>query len=800
MIMPSRRCCCAALVAVLVCASALASETATTVLAALKTRTAERVREQMRPLEVSVNGAKAGAWVFAERAGALYAPQEAFDEWRIQLHSKAPSIEVFGSPYFAIASVPGFQARIDDENQSIELFFSAEAFAATRLMEERRPKLVLDPTLTSGFLNYDLSYSHSEFKAAPAVRSLGMLGELGFSSGYGVLTSSFVGRNLSNDHTLGGKANWTRLETSFIRNFPEDRRTLRLGDAVTRLGMLGRQTYFGGLQFGSNYVLNPGFVTQPQPVISGLSSAPSTVELYVNDVLRQVSSVPTGPFALENLPVLTGNGEARLVVRDLLGRETVIRQSFFTNPKLLASGLDDWSLATGRLRRNLGTTDSRYASGFGSAFWRRGWGDQLTLEGQAELSSELRRASLGLVNALPWQVLGQAAVSASRSRDGGSGYQWLFGFEKSGPSASASLQAQGASERYRQLGLESPAARLQAAGNMNYISRTLGSFGLGFAQIHSYATATQERQRITTATANYATKISERVSLSILLSKVLSGPQGTALAATLLIPLDNKVITTVATQIRDGSSDLLVTASKNQDEDQPVSWRLLAGRQSEVDRAEGGLYYTGRYGQISGDLSSSSMQTTLRLGSLGALVVAENTLFASQRLDDSFALVELAGYPDVGVGLGSSLLTRTDSKGLALLPRLVPYQHNSVRLEAADVPLSAELDSIEKIVVPRQRSAVKVVFPARVGRAALLRILLDDGEPAPAGATVNMMGQSEVFYTARRGEAFVTGLQASNQLELRWQDQRCQIQVDLPEQSMDEILRMGPLSCKGLKR
>jgi outer membrane usher protein len=150
--------------------------------------------------------------------------------------------------------------------------------------------------------------------------------------------------------------------------------------------------------------------------------------------------------------------------------------------------------------------------------------------------------------------------------------------------------------------------------------------------------------------------------------------------------------------------------------------------------------------------------------------------------------------------LGSSLLTRTDSKGLALLPRLVPYQHNSVRLEASDIPLSAELDSIEKMVVPRQRSAVKVVFPARVGRAALLRIVFDDGEPAPAGATVSMVGQSELFYTARRGEAFVTGLQASNQLELRWQDQRCQIQVDLPEQSQDEVIRIGPLACKRLRR
>ena len=184
---------------------------------------------------------------------------------------------------------------------------------------------------------------------------------------------------------------------------------------------------------------------------------------------------------------------------------------------------------------------------------------------------------------------------------------------------------------------------------------------------------------------------------------------------------------------------------------------------------------------------------------MGALVFAESSVFASQRLDDSFALVELAGYPDVGVGLGSSMLTRTDSKGLALVPGLVPYQENSVRLDASEVPLGAEIESIEKIGVPRQRSGVKIVFPVRAGRAALLRIVLEDGEPAPAGAALSIRGETEVFYVARRGEAFVTGLKANNQIDLRWRDQQCSLQFDLPATSVEEIIRLGPLPCQGVR-
>ena len=189
------------------------------------------------------------------------------------------------------------------------------------------------------------------------------------------------------------------------------------------------------------------------------------------------------------------------------------------------------------------------------------------------------------------------------------------------------------------------------------------------------------------------------------------------------------------------------------------------------------------------------------MGATGGLVLADGYLFATRRVDGSFAVAEVEGYGDIGIGLGSNVLTRTNSAGIALIPRLMAYQNNAIRIDPAELPLSAEIDSIEQVVVPAWRSAVKVVFPVRTGRAALLKIIFDDGEPAPAGAVVQIDGDKQEFYVARRGEAFVTGLpQTISQLRLTWNDKQCQFSVILPPPSPDEIVRLGPLQCIGVTR
>jgi outer membrane usher protein len=147
------------------------------------------------------------------------------------------------------------------------------------------------------------------------------------------------------------------------------------------------------------------------------------------------------------------------------------------------------------------------------------------------------------------------------------------------------------------------------------------------------------------------------------------------------------------------------------------------------------------------------------------------------------------------VGFQSSTLTRTDAEGVALLTRLQPYQRNSIRLDPTELPISAEIDNIEQVVVPSARSGVKVTFPVRSGRGALLHIVLENGNTAPAGASIEVVGDDKEFFVARRGEAFVTGLQPSNSLRMKWDQRNCVFEVTLPPGNLDDIARLGPLVC-----
>ncbi len=753
--------------------------------------------DRLLPMEVIVNGAKSGTWLFLERAGVLYAPREAFDEWRVELNPAVPTVEFKGQPYSPLSAVPGFRSKINFSTLTVELFFSPESFSTLRMTKELVKRPVVSPVLTSVFLNYDLNYAASAFRGASSTNDLGLLTEAGLSTTLGILTSSHVGRNLLNNKTLGNSNSWLRLETTFTRDFPDQNRTLRLGDTTTRAGMWGRNSYFGGIQFGSNFSLTPGFIRQPLPVLSGVSAAPSTVELYVNDVLRQTSSVPTGPFALDNFPVMSGGGEARLVVRDILGRETVISQSFLTSAQLLAKGLNDWSLEGGVLRKELGNASNRYGHGFLSGTWSRGVSSALTLEGRAELTRRLRSVGLGAVVALPAQFLGKAALAASDEASLGRGGHWLLGFDRQGLRNSASFEIRGATQNFRQLGLESGIKpyKFQIAANWSAALDNGQTFGVGVASISQF-----DNTRVTTLSGNYSMRVGERNNLNMTASRAIAGATGSALGLTFTMPLSGSRLLNSSVSHHNGGTDAFASYLQNPGPENSLGWRLLAGAQTANARAEAGSYYAGRFGAVMGDVSATRDQKAIRLGAMGGLVFTDGRFFPTRRVDESFAVVEVAGYGGVGIGIGSNVLARTDANGIALVPRLNPYQNNSIRLDPRELPLNAEIESIEQIAVPAWRSAVKVVFPVRTGRGALIKINFDDGQPAPPGATVRIDGDKQEFYVARRGEAFVTGLKPVNRLILHWENQKCTFDVKLGADAPDEIIRMGPILCKGVKR
>jgi outer membrane usher protein len=757
---------------------------------------AESTRRYL-PMEVRVNGSRAGNWVLLDQQGALHAPEEAFTEWRITRSPQAVPVEARGQRWYPLSSVPGFESQVDLATQSIDLRFSPHAFTATRIATQARQRPPLSPSIPAAFLNYDLNLTTQNVRGQPSTRELGALTELGLSNDWGVLTSSHVGTGLAGSTDPAG-AQWRRLETTFTRDLPDRNVSVRVGDSTTRPGVGGRAVYFGGLQIARNWALTPGFVTQPIPLISGVSTAPSTVELYINDALRQTSRVPAGPFAIENLQQLTGSGQARVVVRDVLGRETVLVQDFFTDGALLQQGLNDWSVEVGAVRRNLLQRNADYGPGFTSGLFRHGVNPSTTVEVKGEAAEDTQALKLALTRALPAQVLGQVSVARSRDALAGNGFQATLALEHRNLRHGFAARWEHASAGFRQLGFHDGflPPRLVSSLSYNYTHPDWGNLGVAYAR-----SDTRTSGRLSTYSLNYTARVGAASTLALSLTRVEGPASGTAVGISFVAPLDGPFTALGSATFRDGQNDAYAGVSRPLSQETGFGGRALAGTRGGEAYSEGGAYYQGSRGFATADLFASSTQQTLRLGGRGGLAVADGQVFTARQIEDSFAVVHVPGYPNVGIGFQGSSLTRTDADGVAILPRLRPYDVNSIRLDPRELPISAELDNIEQIAVPASRSAVKVTFPVRSGRGALVKLLLDDGLPAPAGAEVELVGDRKEFFVARRGEAFVTGLLEKNRIKLKHNGATCTVEVNLPPPGpADAIARVGPLTGSGVTR
>jgi outer membrane usher protein len=198
----------------------------------------------------------------------------------------------------------------------------------------------------------------------------------------------------------------------------------------------------------------------------------------------------------------------------------------------------------------------------------------------------------------------------------------------------------------------------------------------------------------------------------------------------------------------------------------------------------------------------SLSQTAFRGSASGGVAFLGGSAFLSRRITDSFAVVQVPDYSGVGIYADNQLVARTDANGYALLPRLRPYQENTVRIEQADLPLDAQIDAVQLDAVPYFRSGLLLKFPVKRSRGALLTVVLDNGEPLPAGAQAQIIGdnveENEVFPTGMRGEVYLTGLAVSNRLRVTWREQSCEFVLPFPE-STDPLPHLGTYICTGVE-
>lgn len=188
----------------------------------------------------------------------------------------------------------------------------------------------------------------------------------------------------------------------------------------------------------------------------------------------------------------------------------------------------------------------------------------------------------------------------------------------------------------------------------------------------------------------------------------------------------------------------------------------------------------------------------VRLGVSGGIGVVGAYPFLSRTITDSFGVVRVADYPNVHVLHENQPVAQTDERGYAVLPRLRPYDRNQVTIDQRDLPLDARVESLKLQAVPYYRSGVLIEFPVRRVRAATFHIMLEDGSALPSGALVRLMGATEEFPVALKGEVYLEGLGDKNRVIATWHGQSCTFDIAYP-QTDDPLPDLGTRICPGVR-
>lgn len=744
-------------------------------------------------LAVAVNGQLTGttALVRYDHARELWVSEEELKTWRLNIPSKADT-SIPGTPLYPLSAYPGLKFRVDENAQTLAVDAPAKLFESVQLAGRTSAYVPAAPAPPGGFFNYDVVGAQDRNgTAASALLEAGTFGP------FGTAVTRFLERKTSAPVPAGtsAAAQSVRLDSTWTLDRPESLASFRVGDSITGASRWwGGAVRFGGVQWASNFATQPGLVTMPLPSVHGESALPSTLELYVNNALRVRQDLPEGPFTVRDVPIVSGDGQIRVVVRDLLGREQVITQSYYASPRLLRAGLHDYSIEAGAVRENFGLTSFDYGRPLVTGTERYGFSDRFTGEVHTELLED--QQTVGIAGGWRVRELGAMSVALATSRsDAGTGELVSFGFERTAARFSIGINAEYATEKFTRIGLleSEHVPRLKTQLFANVSLGRLGSLSLLTAR-QQFRPGEGEQGDTQLTSLRHSIDIRGFGYVNLTALRTDGTNRDTFIGLSVSRALGVRTSGSVSVTSENAGVSALAQMQKGLPAGTGLGYRVRA-LSGVSDSAEGEVTYQNDVGTYSlgAHQVGQSTQTTASLN--GGVAVMGAGFFASRRIDNSFAIARVGDQPDVRVYRDNQLVGRTNEEGYVILPGLRAYENNQIRIEQADLPLDIAIESLKLKAVPAFRSGMLLDFPIEHSRGALLTVLLENGEPLPSLATVTLEGQTESFPSGLRGEVYISHLADQNRLRATWPGGACEFDAAYTP-SADPLPRLGPFECR----
>ncbi|GLG81841.1 fimbria/pilus outer membrane usher protein [Acinetobacter calcoaceticus] len=660
-----------------------------------------------------------------------------------------------------------------------------------------------------GLLN---NYDFYTYRPSQGGSTSSLFTEQRFFSPLGVIKNSgvYVKNQFKNEEGIESFNNdgYRRYDTSWQFDSQKSATSFLFGDIITgNKTTWGSSVRLGGFQVQRNYSTRPDLITYPLPQFIGQAALPSTVDLIINGQKASSTDVQSGPFILNNVPFINGKGEAVVVTTDAVGRQVTTAVPFYISNTLLKPGLFDYSLSLGNIREDYGLKNFSYGKFASAADARYGVNDWFTVEGRTELSSDLQLLGAGSV--LKLANLGVLSASFTQSRADKSmaqdqvkdldGKQYTIGYSYNRNRFGFSINHNQRDDEYTDLSrmqysnLISVNSNKSLTANTYFATRKSGTFGVGY---------------INTEANDFKNELLN-LSWAPILPAYMSGVTVSLSANRDFVEKEWSAAFQVSVPLFQRKSSVNTGYSFNDHGD----YGYINFNHSVPSEGGFGVDLTRRFNENSEDLNqarvnyrnnyintdfglSGNHDYNYWFGLSGSLVYMSGDLFASNRLGESFALVDTNKVADVLVKYENSLIGRSNKKGHIFVPSVTPYYSGKYSVDPIDLPSNFTITQVEQRIAAKRGSGVVIKFPVQESIAANVYLTQENGKPISVGSVVHRDDQ-ESSYVGMDGIVYLENLKANNTITVQHSDQsicKADFTVDV-EQAKQQIVVVKPVIC-----
>ncbi|WP_428333876.1 fimbria/pilus outer membrane usher protein [Novosphingobium sp.] len=715
-----------------------------------------------------------------------------------------------GSDLVPLDSVPGALVAYHAGEQSLDLTVPVTELDAplTRLNFGEVTNPPVQKTL-GAVLNYDTQTSFDRYGVA--LRGLidfrAFAGTINFESTQGI---DAVSNRADQPHTVEAM----RFDTTLTVSMPGRRLSLRIGDTVTSSVAWSRPTRLGGVQIGTDFGLQPYFITVPIPAFYGSATLPSTADVYVDGMRRFSGSVPPGPYQIGVGPTrIDGAGSAQLVLTNSLGQISAITMPVYETPLVLRQGLDDWSLEGGFIRRKYGLSSFSYwQTPAASASWRRGLTDRMTISAHGEASGGFAHAGVANVGVGGVLVLGQAGVVAAsyaQSWTGaGSGRMLAIGYTLTahrfhvaasvqrtfGPFADlASVQGDTLAKGDRQGQGQTPGNAVPRAADLfqaGWSSHRFGNIGANLVRLQIAGQANASYGGLF-----WSRSLGQRLSLYIAANRNFSRRGDRNAFLTFSFTPGARTHVSVDASAAQGGASVDATVQRPPDLAGGFGWRAGALWDDTDKGGAAEAEWLGSAGDARLGAVHRAGQTEGYFAYSGSIALMDGAVFAGRRINNSFAVVSTEGLAHVPVTFQHRLIGTTDGNGRLLVADLNAYQHNPLGIDPTNLPDGYQVETIDRDAVPAANAGVAVHFAIRQFSGLTMTVVRPSGEAVATGTPAIVAG-GPALTIGFDGQLYIEDPPPGARITAQTADRPCHftLPATIPR---GDITRLGTVVCQG---